>query len=295
LLSQNSSINNAFETFAPEILNLYHSQSTTETMPVNVINPNSYIAGTMTNVAGTTFTYSNPDIMKNFLFTGKDGENPLPSPDNTLNAATGNLQKAYFLNITYGNGSKPTWAYKTGSVGPGTYGNLLPNTVIDLASIFENDTSIHNTDAQVGNGNSDHIKIFNEQSDWFKKGYRYLVSGVRMAKDPSGATPVTITDALPSYLIRNAKGVHCEGLYGAPMLSSAADNDAKLTAEKELLLYRTIYEENLGTTTARMGKGLNIVDGDSTTDGAKVFFTANTDDVILKAINEYKAGGSSAP
>jgi hypothetical protein len=47
----------------------------------------------------------------------------------------------------------------------GHYGNLLPNSVIDLASIYENDVSIHDTDAQFGNINHDHIRIFNDQSD----------------------------------------------------------------------------------------------------------------------------------
>jgi hypothetical protein len=93
LLSQNNSINNAYETFAPEILNLFHSISdanTNETMPVNIINPKSYIDTPA------------PDIMKNFLFTGQDGENPLPA---TSNPSVGSdKQKAYSHNISYGDG-----------------------------------------------------------------------------------------------------------------------------------------------------------------------------------------------
>jgi hypothetical protein len=99
---------------------------------------------------------------------------------------------------------------------------------------------------------------------------------------------------LPTYLIRNAKGVHCESLYGAPLLTGTAITNIadKLVAEKQLLLYRSLYEKN--ATAPPMGKGLNIVDADATTgDSAKAFFTANTDDVILKAIKDYSGGSGS--
>jgi hypothetical protein len=43
-----------------------------------------------------------------------------------------------------------------------------------------------------------------------------------------------------------------------------------------------------------MGKGLNIVDTDSTSnDSAKAFFTANTDDVILEAINDFNTNSGT--
>jgi hypothetical protein len=67
-------------------------------MPVNVINPKSYSVNSASPIV--------PDIMKNFLFTGIKGENPLPATGNTTLGT--NLEQAYFNNATYGNNGTAT-------------------------------------------------------------------------------------------------------------------------------------------------------------------------------------------
>jgi hypothetical protein len=94
------------------------------------------------------------------------------------------------------------------------------------------------------------------------------------------------------YLIRNDSGVHFEGLYGSKALRTDTIQN-KLQDEKDLLLYKSLYEQQATDAGADMGIGLNIVNGSSPNkDTAKDFFDTYTDDVILAAVNKYSASGT---